>query len=116
MAWSYCLIARPAAMPDRDCSVLPSISREVGRHPSPEAAPTRLLFKPARRFLDFQSDITPGQPDIMQVAVGPLRQFAALPNPVAPGVQGIADLLHKAPTMMICYRIVRESGHFLAPI
>jgi hypothetical protein len=39
----------PAAMPDRDFSVLPSISKEVGWHPSPEAAPTRLLIKPARR-------------------------------------------------------------------
>ncbi len=67
---------------------------------------------PPERFLDFQSDIAPGQPDIMQVAVGPLRQFAALPNPVAPSVQGVADLLHKTPTMMICHRIVRESGHF----
>jgi len=48
----------------------------------------------------------------MQVAVGPLRQFAALPNPVAPNVQGFADLLHKTPTMMICPRIVREPDIF----
>src|SRR5262249_55336267 len=52
-----------------------------------EAALLECYSSPPEGFFDFQSDVGPGQPDIMQVAVSPLRQFAALPNPVAPSLQ-----------------------------
>ena len=89
---------------------LPSISKESWL--ALLASGSGCYSSPPEGFLDFQSDVAPGQPDIMQVAVGPSRQFAALPNPVAPNAQGVADLLHKIPATMICHRIMRGSGHF----
>jgi hypothetical protein len=70
-----------AAMPDRDFSARfrPSRKKLAGTL----ARGSGCYSSPPEGFLDFQSDVAPGQPDIMQVAVGPLRQFAALPNPVA---------------------------------
>src|SRR5258708_3332861 len=104
---SICRVAftTPAAMPDRDFSARsrPSGKKLAGPLARGSADPAA-ISSPPEGFLDFQSDVAPGQPDIVQVAVGPLRQFAALPNPGAPNVQGVADLLEKTPAKMICHR------------
>ena len=104
---SNCRVAfsTPAAMPDRDFSARSRPSgKKLAGPPRQRQRRPGCYSSPPEGLLNFQSDVAPGQPDIMQVAVGPLRQFAALPNPVAPNVQGVADLLQKTPAMMICHR------------
>jgi hypothetical protein len=48
----------------------------------------------------------------VHVAIGPLRQFAALPVPLAPDVKGLAELGQNPGTMMIYHRLMRVYGHF----
>ena len=82
-------------MPDRDFSARsrPSGKKLAGPLARGSADPAAIQAR-QKGFLTSRA-MSPAQPDIMQVAVGPLRQFAALPNPVAPNVQGVADLLQK---------------------
>jgi hypothetical protein len=41
-----------------------------------------------------------------------LCQFAALALPLAPDVEGVAELGENPGTMMICHRLMRTGGHF----
>jgi hypothetical protein len=50
------------------------------------------------------SDVAPGQADIVQVAIAPLRQFPALPASIAPDLKNFAQLGQKARPMMICHQ------------
>jgi hypothetical protein len=59
----------------------------------------------------FVYDIAPGQPDVMQLALGPLRQLAPLSLTPPPDVQGFTDLGENAWTMTIYHRVVCKAGH-----
>jgi hypothetical protein len=61
---------------------------------------------PPKRLFDFVSNVAPGNADIVHVAIGPLRQLAALPLPLAPDVKGIAELGQNPGTMMIYHRLM----------
>jgi hypothetical protein len=61
---------------------------------------------PPKRFFGLANDIAPGQTDVMQVAIGPLGQFAALPLTVAPNVEGFAELGQNPRVMMIYHRFM----------
>jgi hypothetical protein len=66
---------------------------------------------PPKRFFCLVNDLAPGQPDVVQVTLGPAAQFAPLALPVAPGVKHFAELGENA-IMMIYHLIMRTSGHF----
>jgi hypothetical protein len=73
------------------------------------AAAVQLLRRPTwqswppERFFDLARDVAPGQPDIVKIALGPLRQFAALTEALAPDVHILAKLAKKAGNMNICH-------------
>jgi hypothetical protein len=91
--------------------------RGHGRLPSvPErgwpASPTRgdaglgCSLIPPEGFFGLVDDIAPRKPDVVQVAIGPLRQFAPLTHALAPDMQGLAKLGKKAGMMIICHRFM----------
>jgi len=49
-----------------------------------EAAPAWLRSSPPKRLFGLVSDVTPGKADVMQVAIGPLGQFAPLALTLSP--------------------------------
>jgi hypothetical protein len=49
------------------------------------------------------SDVAPAQANVMQIAIAPLRQFAPLALPIAPGMEGLGELGEKPLAMMICH-------------
>jgi hypothetical protein len=52
------------------------------------------------------NDVTPRKADIMQVTLGPLRQFGPLATAVAPRMKDFTELREKALVMMICHRYI----------
>src|SRR5882757_10952992 len=66
---------------------------------------------PPERFFGFVDDVAPGQADVVQVALGPVGQLAALVLPIPPNMQGFADLGPEAGTMMISHRFMGAGGH-----
>jgi hypothetical protein len=85
---------------------LPSPGKVVGWRPPQEAAPTWLRLRPPKRLFGLVNDIAPRQSDVVQVAIGPLGQFAPLALPVAPNMEGLVELSEKARLMMICHRFM----------
>ncbi|HYZ39811.1 MAG TPA: hypothetical protein VE687_04190, partial [Stellaceae bacterium] len=69
-------------------------------------------LSPPKRFLGLMSDVAPGQPHVVEVALGPLRKLATLAHPFAPDVDGLVQLGKKSRAMMICHSLIGESGHF----
>jgi hypothetical protein len=69
--------------------------RDVGWRPPQEAAPTRLRSSPPKRLFGLVDDIAPRKSDVMQVAIGPMRQFTPLSPAFAPHMQPLADLSEK---------------------
>jgi len=61
---------------------------------------------PPKRFLGFVNNVTPRQSNIVQVAIGPMGQFAALALTIAPDVNGFSELRQKARFMMIYHRFL----------
>src|ERR1700720_4030380 len=83
---------------------LPSVPKVDGRCPSLEATPAAAACSsPPERLFGLAHDVAPGQPDIVEVAIGPMGQFAALTPPVAPDMEGLGELGQKSRTMMICH-------------
>src|SRR4051812_26682593 len=70
-----------------------------------------LHSSPPERLFGFESDVAPRQPDIVQVALGPVGELAALLLTMAPDMQGFPDPGPEAGTMMITHRFVSEGGH-----
>src|SRR4051812_41149939 len=70
-----------------------------------------LHSSPPERLFRFVRDVAPREPDIVQVALGPVGEFAALLLAMAPDLQGFADPGPEAGTMMIAHRFVGEGGH-----
>src|SRR5436309_542442 len=68
-------------------------------------------LRPPERFFGFVNDIAPGQADVVQVALGPVGQFAALVLAIPPGAERFNDLGPEAGTMMISHRFVGVGGH-----
>jgi hypothetical protein len=64
------------------------------------------FLSPPKRLLDLLSDVAPGQAHVMQVALGPLGQFAPLVYALAPDVQRLADVSENARAMMIYHRFM----------
>jgi len=92
---------------------VPCRFREGGWPASPQqATPAWRHTSPPERLSGLVGDVAPGQADIMQIAVGPLRQFAPGAPAVAPEMEGFAKLRENSRAMMICHRFVRASGHF----
>jgi hypothetical protein len=58
------------------------------------------------RLFGLVNDVTPRKPDVMQVAFGPLRQFAPAALTIAPSVEDFTELREKALAMMICHRYI----------
>ena len=58
---------------------------------------------PPKRLFGLANDVAPGQADIMQVAIGPARQFAPLARTLPPNMQGLAELAEKVGNMTICH-------------
>jgi hypothetical protein len=72
---------------------LPSIPEK--RRPAPLFGGNAGLgcrLSPPEWFLGLTSDVAPGKADVMQVAVRPVGQFAALALTVAPNVNGFAEM------------------------
>src|ERR1700733_4055848 len=67
---------------------------------------------PPEGFLCLGGDVRPGQPDVVEISVAPLRELAAGPVALVPHVEGLADLGNQTWRMMICHRIVGQSRHF----
>jgi hypothetical protein len=65
-----------------------------------------LRSSPPKRFFGLAHDIAPGETNVMQVAIGPSDQFAALALTVAPNVEGFAELGQNARIMMIYHRFM----------
>src|ERR1700722_394245 len=76
------------------------------------AAPARRRSSPPERLLGLADDIAPRQSDVMQFAIGPLRQFVPLLPAVMPDMKRVADPGQKAKFMMIYHRFRGTSGHF----
>src|SRR5690242_15176220 len=70
------------------------------------------LSGPPEGFVGFRGDIAPGQADVMQIAGGPIAQFAARPVALVPDMEGFADLVDEPSCMMICHRIIGVRRHF----
>src|SRR6185312_12860390 len=68
--------------------------------------------RPPKRLFDFVRDVAPGNADVVHVALGPLRQLAALPLPLAPDKKGVAELGQNSGAMMIYHLMMRIDGHF----
>jgi hypothetical protein len=60
---------------------------------------------PPERFLGFADDVAPGQPDIVQVAIGPLRQFMPLLPPIGPDPELRPESRLKGQFMIICHTL-----------
>jgi hypothetical protein len=81
--------------------------------PPDEAAPAWLLpLSPPEWFFGFVDDVAPRQADVMEVALGPLREFLAGLVTLPPNVDGLAQLGQNTLNMMICHRFMVQSGHF----
>jgi hypothetical protein len=61
---------------------------------------------PPKRLFGLVNDVAPGKADIVQLAIGPLRQFAPLALAFAPDMQLFAELRQKTGTMMIYHRLM----------
>jgi hypothetical protein len=59
-----------------------------------------------KRFLGFVNNVAPRQSDIVQVAIGPMGQFAALALTIAPDVNGFSELRQKTRLMIIYHRFL----------
>jgi hypothetical protein len=68
------------------------------------ATPAWLLLSLPKRLFGLVDDVAPGKADIVQVAIGPLGQFAPLTPTIAPDMKLLAELRQKPGTMMICHR------------
>src|ERR1700692_1250879 len=83
---------------------LPSVPKVDGRRPSLEATPAAAACSsPPERLFGLTHYVTPGQPDVVECAICPRGQFAALTPPVAPDIDGLGELGQKSRTMMICH-------------
>jgi hypothetical protein len=60
--------------------------------PQNEAAPARLHLSPPKRLFGLVDNVAAGNPDVVQVALAPLRQFLPVPDPFTPGVDRFLDL------------------------
>jgi hypothetical protein len=58
---------------------------------------------PPERLFDLANDVAPGQADVMKVAIGPFREFAALASALAPDVQVLAEPGENVRNMNICH-------------
>jgi hypothetical protein len=47
---------------------------------------------PPKRFLGLKRNVAPRKADIMQIAIGPMGQFATLTLTVTPNVKGFPEL------------------------
>jgi hypothetical protein len=70
------------------------------------ATPAWLRSSPPKRLFGLVNDVTPGKADIVQVAIGPLRQFAPLTPTISPDMQLLVELRQKPGTMMIYHRFM----------
>jgi len=61
---------------------------------------------PPKRFLGLKRDVAPRKPDIMQIALGPMAQFATLTLTVAPDMNGLTELRQNSRFMMIYHRLL----------
>jgi hypothetical protein len=61
---------------------------------------------PPKRFFDLVNDVAPGNSDVMQVALRPLRQFAPVTRAVSPNVEGFDEFVENPRTMMIYHRLM----------
>jgi len=52
------------------------------------------------------NNVAPRQSDIVQVAIGPMGQFAALALTIAPDVNGFSELRQKTRLMIIYHRFL----------
>jgi hypothetical protein len=68
-------------------------------------------LSPPEGFFRLARDIAPGKSDVVQVAVGPLRQFTPRTLALAPDMKRLAKLGEKARMMIICHRFMGTGGH-----
>jgi hypothetical protein len=61
---------------------------------------------PPKRLFGLVHNVAPRQSDVMQIAIGPMGQFATLTLALAPHVKGIAELRQKPRFMMIYHRFM----------
>jgi hypothetical protein len=61
---------------------------------------------PPKRLFGLVHDVAPRKPDVMQIALGPMGQFATLTLAIPPDVNGIAELRQKPRFMMIYHRFM----------
>src|SRR5260221_2227402 len=63
-------------------------------------------LRPPKRLFGFVDDVAPGKADVVEGAIGPFRQFAALADAVTPDVESFAELAPNTRTMMIYYLMI----------
>jgi hypothetical protein len=61
---------------------------------------------PPKRLLGLMHEVTPRKSDVVQVAIGPLGQFATLALTVAPNLNGFAELRQQPRFMMTYHRFM----------
>jgi hypothetical protein len=66
-----------------------------------KATPAWVHLRPPERLFGLANDIAPRKSNVMQVAIGPLGQFAPLTPTLPPDVEGFAELREKPEIMMI---------------
>jgi hypothetical protein len=70
------------------------------------ATPAWLRSSPPKRLFGLVNDVAPRKANIVQVAIGPLGQFAPLTPAIAPDMQLLAELRQEPGAMMIYHRFM----------